>query len=158
MKNVLIICAALSVIGFWLNSPSSLPVAHLNVIEDGQLTESGFTVGGKCTGDKCLTVYVAPWCSACKALTPTIIELTNELEQEGISAQVVIGHDSLDNVKTHSKRYAFPVFEDASGLFYKSSNIRGVPYFAVTDSDGRIVDHMSGGYKNVETMRNMLNI
>lgn len=158
MKNMIIVCAIIAAIGFWTSEPSTLPTAYLDVYENGRHSESGAMIGGKCISGKCLTVYVAPWCPACKGLTPTINKLANELEAEGISTQIIVGYDKLAKVKAYSKRYTLPIYEDANASFYQSADISGVPYFAITDVKGDIVNDMSGGYKSVETMRKMLQI
>jgi len=87
-----------------------------------------------------------------------INELVSELDDEGIKATVIIGKDSIEEVLDDSKRYEVPILADASGRFFRDIGAKGVPYFAVSNSDGKLISEMSGGYLEVKHMREQLDI
>ncbi len=157
MKKVAILLV-IGLFGWFMNLPEDMPHAQLTRYDNARLVDEYIDVGGECENDKCLIVYVAPWCPSCKSLTPMINDLVSELGRDGISSKVVIGKDSMDNVLDYSKRYDMAILADANGRFFSRLGAKGVPYFAVTDGSGKRVSEMSGGYKSVDQMRAQLDI
>lgn len=135
-----------------------MPKASLNQYKSARLVGKNVDVGGACKQEKCLLVYVAPWCPSCKSLTPMINQLVASVSSDGIEATVVIGNDDMNQVLDYSKRYNKAVLADASGAFFDLIGAKGVPYFAVIDSNAKRISEMSGGYISVETMRTQLNL
>ena len=157
--NKLIILMAIAVIGYFtLGRPDTLESEVLNLQNQDAYSETSATVGGRCYEEKCLTIYVAPWCPACRSLKPTIVSLTEELQAEGFDVKVVVGNDSQEATVKYAKSYPFPVYLDADSSFYKKANQRGVPFFLVTDKKGNITKKLAGGAANVKVMRNELEI
>jgi len=144
--------------GYWLNRPAEMPSSVLDQYRGERRITQSARVGGNCPEHRCLVVYVAPWCSSCKVLTPTINSLARELKSEGVPVAIVIGHDKLAAVKAYAKDYSEPIYDDSGGEFYRAIGIRGVPFFAITDSNGKIKTTYSGGYSNVAKMRTALKI
>lgn len=158
MNKTLILLLILGLLGWLISLPSDLPQAYLDQYKNARLTQQSVSVDGACESDKCLVVYVAPWCPACKSLTPMIEELSNQLKKEGIQASIVIGKDSMDNVLEYSKHFNQEVLIDSSGRYFNEISAKGVPYFAVTNQSGKRVEEMSGGYRQVSHMREQLRI
>ncbi len=158
MNRTLIALLIVGLLGWLISLPSDLPQAYLDQYKGARLTQEGVSVGGACESDKCLVVYVAPWCPACKSLTPMINDLSAELDKEGIKASIVIGKDSMDNVLDYSKRFNQKVLIDSSGRYFNEIGAKGVPYFAVTNQSGKRIEEMSGGYREVRHMREQLGI
>lgn len=159
MNRTLIIAAIF--IGFavyMLKQPSTLASEVLKVENQDEYSASTETVGGRCYEKKCLTVYVAPWCPACKGLKPTIVALREALVDEGVDVKVVVGNDSPKNTTAYAKTYPFPVYLDANSSFYNKAGIRGVPNFIVTNREGGIINKLAGGYEDVGAMRTALNL
>ncbi len=157
MKRIAILLAV-GALGWLMSLPEDMPYAQLNQYQNARQTGEVIKVGGACEKDRCLVVYVAPWCPACKSLTPMINNLVSELDRDGISATVVIGKDSMNNVLEYSKRYKGAILADANGRYFKDIGAKGVPYFAVSDGNGKRLAEMSGGYKDVQQMRAQLDI
>ncbi len=158
MNRTLLILLVLGLLGWFISLPSDLPQAYLDQYKNARLTQQSVSVGGACESDKCLVVYVAPWCPSCKSLTPMINELSAQLDREGIQASIVIGKDSMDKVLEYSKRFDQKVLIDSSGRYFSQIGARGVPYFAVTNQSGKRLEEMSGGYREVSHMREQLGI
>ena len=154
----LLLLVALLVVVFLANRPDKMPTEYLNVYSAQPFNDGKKIVGGPCLGEKCLTVYVAPWCSTCHALNPMIISLVNQLESEGISVNVVVGKDSINEVESYAKKYPFDVLTDHDGRFYRKAKLKGVPYFAVTNVRGEIINDYFGGYTDADVMRDKLDI
>lgn len=158
MKKLVLIGLGLVLLGYWLNRPADMPVSFLDRYQGAKRIDKSSMVGGACLTERCLTVYVAPWCPACKQLTPVIDDLAKELKEEGISVAIIVGNDSLPKVQAYAKKYSTPVYEDALGTYYRAIGVKAVPYFAVTNRKGKIVNTMLGGYLSVASMRSQLEI
>jgi thiol-disulfide isomerase/thioredoxin len=154
----LVILIAIGVFGWFINLPEDMPRASLDQYKNARLVDEYVEVGGACKQDKCLIVYVAPWCPSCKSLTPMINELVKSASNDGVKATVVIGKDAMAKVLNYSKHYDAPILADANGSFFKQIGARGVPYFVVTDSNGKRMSEMSGGYHSVDQMRTQLDL
>lgn len=148
----------IGLVGWLINLPDDMPKASLNQYQSARLIGKYVDVGGACKQDKCLLVYVAPWCPSCKSLTPMINNLVSSVNDDGIQATVVIGNDDMREVLDYSKRYDAPILADASGAFFDQIGAKGVPYFVVTDSAGKRISEMSGGFHSAEKMRAQLDL
>ncbi|MEB8433020.1 TlpA disulfide reductase family protein [Cocleimonas sp. KMM 6892] len=157
--NKLYLLGIIGLVAFlFFGQSSDMPTANLQVHNEDPYNEMDGSVGGRCLGGKCLTVYVAPWCPACKSLRPTIIDMVETLEKEGIEVKVIIGKDSQQATEQYAKSYPFPVLLDPQGDFFQKANQRGVPFFMVSDSKGKVVSQMAGGTTHIPTMREQLKI
>ncbi|MCP4325788.1 MAG: redoxin family protein [Alteromonadales bacterium] len=146
------------VIVFLFSRGEKMPMGTLSVHNENALVESSDFVGGSCFSEKCLIVYVAPWCPTCNQITPTIISLVDEIEKEGISVKVIVGKDNPKRVDAYAKKFPFPVLTDANGSYFKEAKLVGVPYFAVTNSNGEVLNDYFGGYTSVKAFRKKLEI
>jgi thiol-disulfide isomerase/thioredoxin len=157
--NKIIALALVGMIAFFvLGKNPDMPSANLDVHNQDEFSSVSGAVGGRCSSKKCLTVYVAPWCPACKALKPTIISMRDELEAEGVEVKVIVGNDSLKATKKYASTYPFPTLLDPDSAFYKKAKKRGVPFFMVSNSKGKVTDDLTGGTTNVQAMRDKLNL
>ncbi len=87
-----------------------------------------------------------------------ITSLVEQLKQEGITAEVIVGSDKQEAVDKYGKAYPFPVYTDADGTYYNEAAVEGVPYFIVTNSEGEIINRVWGADYNVKRMRRALEI
>ncbi|WP_299871320.1 redoxin family protein [uncultured Cocleimonas sp.] len=157
--NKLYLLGIIGLVGFlFFGQSSTMPTAILQVHNENPFNEVDGSVGGRCMGEKCLTVYVAPWCPACKSLRPTIIDMAKTLKDEGVDVKVIIGKDTQQATEKYAASYPFPVLLDPSGEFFEKAQQRGVPFFMVSDREGKVVNNMAGGTTDVVAMRDMLKI
>ncbi len=157
--NKLIALAVVGIVAFFLLGKNpDMPNQTLKVHNQDEFSSVSGKLGGRCATKKCLTVYVAPWCPACKQLKPTIISLKNQLEIEGMEVKVVVGNDSQKATEKYASDYPFPTLLDADGKFFKKTKKKGVPFFLVSNSKGKIISEMTGGSTNLKTMRNKLDL
>lgn len=94
-----------------------------------------------CPTEKCLTIYLAPWCGVCRASTDLIKELRPWLAQRGIASRVVIGRDRPDAVEDYAKVFGPETLMDAGGTLPLKG---GVPQFLVSDGEGNILRSQPG--------------
>jgi len=158
--NKLTIIAALAILAFFFfkSGSATMPQDQLTVFGQDEYGSIDGRIGGKCPEDKCLTVYVAPWCPQCHRAQSMILKLTEELRSEGVEVTVVVGSDSLKAVKKYAKKYPFPVLLDADKSFYNKSKQRGVPFFISSNRDGKIIQSMAGFMSRVADMRTKLEL
>jgi thiol-disulfide isomerase/thioredoxin len=156
--NKIAVLVSVGILAWFISLPDKLPQAQLDRYSNARLLEKYVEVGGACEHDKCLIVYVAPWCPSCKLLTPMINKLVSDLSREGVKATVVIGKDSMNEVLNYSKSYEAPILVDANGYYFDKIGAKGVPYFAVANREGKRISEMSGGYQYVNQMRAQLEL
>jgi thiol-disulfide isomerase/thioredoxin len=153
---------ALAVVGmvmlFILGKNPDMPRGTLEVYNQDEFSSVSGTLGGRCASEKCLTVYVAPWCPACKKLKPTIISLKNQLEIEGMEVKIVVGKDSQKATEKYASTYPFATLLDADGKFFKNSRQKAVPFFLVSNNKGKVIRELSGGTTNMVALRKKLNL
>lgn len=140
----------------YVTRPAHMPSALLSVYSAGDWQGRG-QVGGACAKARCLVIYVAPWCPACKQLNRTMVALREELEADGVDVSFVIGMDKEPKLLAHAMSYNRPVMLDDRG-FHKIAKIKAVPYFAVVDHKGKIKASMYSGYNDVSAMRRQLGL
>lgn len=158
MNKLVLLGAGLLIVFFVFNKTEKMPSDHLQVHNQDEFAEMDGSVGGRCSEQKCLTVYVAPWCPACASLKPTIISMAKELKSEGIDVKVIVGQDSLKKSKKYADKYPFPVLLDPDGKFFSKAKQKGVPFFLVSNKKGEIISQQAGGTRSVSAMRKKLDL
>lgn len=102
-----------------------------------------------CVGKKlCITVYVAPWCGACRISQPTFKALNAYLpkHRDDVGFSVVVGGASPNEHLAEQKKLN-PVqsVADDAGVILKSRGIKAFPTWIVHDSNGKEIVRKSGG-------------
>lgn len=100
-----------------------------------------------CEAEKCLTVYVAPWCGVCRASTGFINAFVGAMERSGVPSRVVVGRGNVDEVADYAKAFGPRALLDAGG---KLPLTGGVPQFIVTSRDGRVLKRQPGVPRIIE--------
>lgn len=142
---------------FLLYRPAKIPGDLLTEFSNGA-SGSQVMVGGRCLQERCLTIVVAPWCPACRRMKGTISALRQQVEADGRPVFLVIGMDKPEALQNYARQHTETVLLDTNRSFTKRANIRSVPYFAVTNNKGEIVEEMKGGYDDVREMRRRLGV
>lgn len=159
MKNKALMAVSVLALYWIFFSADEMPEVTLATYSAQQgAVQQEKTVGGACRADKCLTVYVAPWCPACKQSVGMINNLVDDLKKDGLEAHVIVGHDEVEKLQGFGKRFRVPVLLDPDKTFFETVDVEAVPYFAVTDGDGTILEEMRGANTSVQVMRDRLNI
>ncbi|MFN9726954.1 TlpA family protein disulfide reductase [Acidovorax sp.] len=142
---------------FLLYRPAKIPGELVTEFSHGA-SGSQVMVGGRCLQERCLTIVVAPWCPACRRMKGTISALRQQVEADGRPVFLVIGMDKPEALQNYARQHSETVLLDMNRSFTKRANIRSVPYFAVTNHKGEIVEEMKGGYDDVREMRRRLGV
>ena len=103
---------------------------------DGKMEDAA-----KCSVEKCLTVYVSPWCRVCQASTAYINELRSYLAARGIDTRIIVGRGKPGNVRAYAPAFGPKTLLDAAGKFPIQG---GVPNFIVTNRSGEVLKSIPG--------------
>ncbi|MFN7550745.1 MAG: TlpA family protein disulfide reductase [Pseudomonadota bacterium] len=137
--------------------PETLP-GHTLAVQAGAVKEPARTVGGACSAERCLTVYLAPWCPSCRRAEPMLAQLRAALARDGLRVDVVVGMDDAAALESYARSLGYPVLLDVDGKVQRDGGVRGVPYFIVTDRSGEVVDRQAGAFGDVESNRRALGL
>jgi hypothetical protein len=114
----------------------------------GSVDESVLVGGGpdECARtEKCLAVYLSPWCSQCRKSGELVQELRARAAlSPGLGFKVILGRDDEDELAKYASRIGGAVYYDYDGDFYRQLGTSGVPAWVSWDSEGRILERMSG--------------
>lgn len=144
--------------GVWFFlSPKKIPEMALKKFPS-TFAEEKVLVGGPCSAEKCLTVYLAPWCGACKSLTPMIVDLNSQMETDGIPFTIVVGADTPAKILDYAGTYPLPVVMDLESKYKKAASINNYPTFIVTNKKGQVIKRYKGGYHEAVNMRKALDL
>lgn len=93
-----------------------------------------------CQTAKCLTIYLAPWCSYCRQSTSMLLALRRFLDSRGVETRVVVGKDALAALRDYAGEFGPDTLLDVHDVL----SVRGVPHFFVTDAKGAVLKEVSG--------------
>lgn len=153
--RVLVIVLALAGGAWWLLSgPSNEPLktAELPTLGLDAYRHAPRGASHPCQGARrCLVVYIAPWCSACKRSMPLMNRLEERLADHPDAGMVAVmgtlgrsweGRDRMAN------RIDMPLYLDTDGAFWDNSDgdLTGTPAWIAYDGAGDVIGTMNGGY------------
>ncbi len=134
---------------------------RLQLAQAGALNKSEFGVPGSCKDKKyCVTVFVAPWCPACKTSHSTFFVLAEYLlkNRSDVGFGVVIGAGSAaENNAEKEVLSKLDVQIDDTGVVFKNRRVSGYPTWVVNDYSGKEILRKAGGLRvNAEQMPQLL--
>lgn len=99
------------------------------------------TVKDPCFGmERCVLVYVAPWCPACHQSIDFLNDVASRVKRTGkIGMKVIIGMDTHDKNAEMSKLFTTQTFLDDDGKFRAALGVSSVPTAWVADGNGKIL-------------------
>ncbi len=132
-KNIIAIAIALGIYGLWKFSVKP-PQSRLD-------TQSRIRKTEMCKGKKtCSVVYVAPWCSACESLQPTLVSLLPAAKNNpdhGLLVIVGSGKEAGDN-EAKADEIGFDTIVDNHNKLADELNVRYFPTIVVIDESLKI--------------------
>ena len=136
MRNVLVL---LIVVGLFAWRGGFLNAS----IDESVLVGSG---SDECArAEKCLAVYLSPWCPQCRKSGELVQELrARAARSPGLGFKVIVGQDEEEALEKYAQRLGGSVYYDYDGDFYRQLGAGGVPTWVTWDSKGRILETMSG--------------
>lgn len=96
---------------------------------------------GACPAERCLTVYVAPWCGICRVSTPLLKAVRERLAARGVPVRFIVGKDSPEAVRAYAAEFGPETMLDLSAEVPLRG---GVPNFTVLDSSGTVLKSVAG--------------
>jgi len=95
--------------------------------------------------ERCLAVYLSPWCPQCNASHDLVDELRRRAaESRGrVGVKVIVGRDSESALEEYAHEIGGTVFFDDDGRFWSQVG-GGVPAWVTWDRDGRILETLHG--------------
>ena len=101
--------------------------------------------------EKCVIVYVAPWCYYCKKALGLINILEEKwADSETIDFIIIIGLDREKNLRNMADKMQGEIYFDPRGNAGRQLGGRGVPHWYVLNSDNKVLKHFGGYYTPVE--------
>jgi len=94
-----------------------------------------------CPTEKCLNIYLSPWCGVCRASTDLVKELQPWLAERGIASRVIIGRDRPEAIDEYAKVFGPETLIDPDGVVPIKG---GVPQFLISDGEGNILKRQPG--------------
>ncbi|MFH2202637.1 MAG: thioredoxin domain-containing protein [Elusimicrobiota bacterium] len=88
-----------------------------------------------CPGKRCLLAYLAPWCPACKNVTPMLMELKPWLEERDITFHIVVGAANAASCADFASQFGPDTLLDAG----KQMTVNKYPTFMVIDAKGKVI-------------------
>lgn len=112
-------------------------------VDDSVLVGSG---PDECAGaEKCLAVYLAPWCPQCRESGELVDELrTRDALSPAFGFKVIIGRDEPDALARYAGLLGGAVYYDYDGEFWRQIGAHGVPAWITWDAEGRIRERLYG--------------
>lgn len=101
----------------------------------------------ECPKDRCLTVYLTPWCPYCRRATGLVQALQKELPEKGVAVRVVVGQDEDAKCRDYAAQFGAGALLDCD----KRWSPGGVPHFFVSDDAGGILKAASGAPEGEST-------
>ena len=118
-------------------SQQTLPCVELPVAQSA----FGWGSGDPCEGKEyCLTVYLTPWCPACKSSVTFINELREYFSDNNqFALQVIVGADGEANLEQMAKQIGKLVYIDADAKFRRATGVHAYPTWLLTDKNRKII-------------------
>ena len=98
---------------------------------------------------KCVVLYVAPWCPVCERTLPVALEIgrrwsTSEAGS-GTGLRILVGNDKPEKCVAKAQKIGPIAAVDQNFEFGKQYGIRSFPTWIVFDSSGHELNRVSGG-------------
>ena len=97
------------------------------------------------TKEKCVIVYMAPWCPFCQRTIPIVQEMVEHYKDSGeVGVKVIIGNDGRGKLEDMAEKVGTNTFLDPDGTLWNAVGAKGVPHWFVLDSTGKQVAELGG--------------
>lgn len=153
----LVVLLALAGIYFWSGPASTMPTEYL-VYYEKNAAQQGQKKRLSCLRNRCLTIYLAPWCPYCRKSHAAILDAVKQLEARGITTSIVLGMDKPEALVAYAADFPFPVYFDSNKAYFKKLGMKGVPHSIVWLPGGKIVKNESGGFSSADTLFYMMEL
>jgi len=114
----------------------------------------------RCLGkERCIVVYVAPWCPACESIQGCLKEavaLTEGMPDFGVD--VVMGYDKEEKLEAGAVGIGAGVYVDTTGDIRRALRVKSLPTFFAVNRQGKILHHVAGAPRDcdLDSIKQML--
>jgi hypothetical protein len=100
----------------------------------------------ECAGkERCLVVYLAPWCPQCRKSGPLVNEFRmRAFRSRSTGFKVVLGQDEPGKLVKYASKVGGAVHYDDDGYFYDDIGASGVPAWISLDAEGHVLEKVYG--------------
>jgi len=119
-----------------------LPATELPAVGD-----ASDPANAPCAGrERCVTVYLSPWCPVCTQTVPVIQALRRRAAAtKHVGVRIIIGGDARPRLEALAQRVGGTVHLDEAGAFARGAGARSVPRWWVTDPRRKVLADFAGG-------------
>ncbi len=96
-----------------------------------------------CPTERCVGVYLVPWCSFCTQLMPVVHELPEKAWRRGLSACAILGNAPQEQLSDYATRHSLRPLYDVDGVIPVSA----YPTMFLFDKSGTMQKTVSGIYR-----------
>jgi hypothetical protein len=101
--------------------------------------------GRACLGqDRCIVVYVAPWCDACRSMHACTKALVRAPKRKANALSVFVGADQGPALQAMASDIGPNTFVDSESSVREELRISSFPTFALLDGKGRVLKRFAG--------------
>jgi len=141
----------------WQGRSAPMPIDALEYFDARAPASTVHTpVRAGCDRGRCLTIYLAPWCSVCRQSHQAVLALAEAMRTRGIPTSVVLGMDTPETLRGYAAEFPFPFYLDPDKRFFAKTDGRGVPYFMTWEANGKVLAEFAGGGLSVTDMTRAL--
>ena len=98
--------------------------------------------------ERCLIVFVAPWCGVCQEELPFLGEIYKFVGgNKNIGFKVMVGMDEPQKLNSFAQQIHAPTVLDQDKSFQRGMEVSRVPAFFWLDKNGRVLDHPRRAYQ-----------
>ena len=152
-----VVLLAVALYFIWSRPASTMPAESM-VYYDKTSTEQAIKRRLSCLRNRCLTIYLAPWCPYCRKSQGAILDAVKQLEARGISTTIILGMDKPEALVAYAADFPFPVYFDSNNAYFKKLDMKGVPHSIVWLPGGKIIKHKSGGFPSADSLLHHLGL
>lgn len=96
--------------------------------------------------ERCIVVYMAPWCPVCEASIPFLQALVKHLAGDtSTGLAITLGNDELENLIASAKKIGSSVRLDVNDEFLQAAAVSSFPTWILLDKEQRVLNRFSGG-------------
>jgi thiol-disulfide isomerase/thioredoxin len=117
--------------------------------ESGLIAASkGADVQDPCSGkQRCLVVYLAPWCSACKAVTPQLLQVRDRWKGSATRGiKFIVGADSDEKNRALALSIGEGAYIDQGDAYRRAMKVQHFPTLWVVDENAKVITADRGAY------------
>lgn len=108
--------------------------------------ESSDSDADPCVGrDRCIVVYLAPWCSACRRSLDTLRQVDEMFgDDPEVGLLVFVGSAPRGDVEAMAAQIEGPVFVDPDAVLWEQLGVEGYPHWFTLDGRRQILQTVAG--------------